>query len=67
MRESLARRMSALSASSLVNVATSVGALGDIRQQYLEKKSWEEQTNKEIQEEKTSEKQNSEKKQEEMK
>lgn len=55
--------MSALSASSLVNVA-SVGALSDICQQYLEKKDWEEQTNKEIQEEKENEKQDTEEKQE---
>lgn len=65
MRESLAKRISALSASSLVNLATSVGALSDIRQQYLEKRNWEKQTNKEIQEEK--EKQNAEEKQEEKK
>ncbi|XP_050446345.1 monocarboxylate transporter 9 [Cataglyphis hispanica] len=67
MRESLAKRISALSASSLVNLATSVGALSDIRQQYLEKRSWEEQTNKEIQEEKENAKQNAEEKQEEKK
>ncbi|CAL1675699.1 unnamed protein product [Lasius platythorax] len=64
MRESLARPFSALSASSLVNLATSVSVLG---QQYLEKRSWEEQTNKEIQEEKENEKQNAEEKQEEIK
>ncbi|XP_070151478.1 monocarboxylate transporter 9 isoform X2 [Polyergus mexicanus] len=67
MRESLAKRISALSASSLVNLATSVGTLSDIRQQYLEKRSWEEQTNKEIQEKKENEKQNAEEKQEEKK
>ncbi|EFN67211.1 Monocarboxylate transporter 9 [Camponotus floridanus] len=67
MRESLARRVSALSASSLVNVATSVGALSDIRQQYLEKKNCEEQTNKEIQEQKENDKQDIEEKQKEMK
>lgn len=67
MRESLAKRISALSASSLVNLATSAGALSDIRQQYLEKRSWEEQTNKEIQEEKENEKENAEEKQEEKK
>lgn len=64
MRESLARPFSALSASSLVNLATNVSVLG---QQYLEKRSWEEQTNKEIQEEKENEKQNAEEKQEEIK
>ncbi|GAB1869162.1 Monocarboxylate transporter 9 [Camponotus japonicus] len=67
MRESLAKRVSALSASSLVNLATSVGALSDIRQQYLEKKNCEEQTNKEIQEQKENEKQDVEEKQKEMK
>lgn len=64
MRESLARRMSALSASSLVNLATSVGVLN---QQYLEKRSGEEKANKEIQGEKENEKQNAEEKQEEIK
>ncbi|XP_011258036.2 monocarboxylate transporter 9 isoform X1 [Camponotus floridanus] len=63
MRESLARRVSDPSASSLVNVTISVGALSDIRQQYLEKKSWEEQMNKEIQEQKEHEKQDIEEKQ----
>ncbi|KAL6440488.1 hypothetical protein ACFW04_003187 [Cataglyphis niger] len=67
VRESLAKRISALSASSLVNLATSVGALSDIRQQYLEKRNWEEQTNKEIQEEKENEKQKAEERQEEKK
>lgn len=67
MRENLTKRISALSASSLVNLATSVGTLSDIRQQYLEKRSWEEQTSKEIQEKKENEKQNAEEKQEEKK
>lgn len=47
VRENLARRISALSASSLANLATSVGALSDIR--HLEKKSREKQMDKEIQ------------------
>lgn len=68
MRENLARRMSGLSASSLANLTTSVGALSDVRQQYLEKRSWEEQiNNKEIQEEKQNEKQNTEEDQKEKK
>ncbi|KAM0731975.1 Monocarboxylate transporter 9 [Formica fusca] len=67
MRENLTKRISALSASSLVNLATSVGTLSDIHQQYLEKRSWEEQTSKEIQEKKENEKQNAEEKQEEKK
>ncbi|XP_029173659.1 monocarboxylate transporter 9-like [Nylanderia fulva] len=67
MRENLTRRMSALSASSVVNLATSVGALGDIRQQYLEKRNSKDQTNKEILKERENEKENAEEKQEESK
>lgn len=50
IKESLTRRMSALSASSLANLATGVGALSDIRHIH-EKKSKERQTDQEIQEE----------------
>ena len=66
-RENLVKRLSGFSASSLVNLATSVGVLSDIRQQYLEKKSCEEQSNKEIQKEKENKKQNVEEKQKETK
>lgn len=51
IRESLTRRMSALSASSLANLATGVGGLRSIRQHIYEKKSKERQTDKEIQKE----------------
>ncbi|XP_072753491.1 monocarboxylate transporter 9 [Anoplolepis gracilipes] len=51
MRENLVKRMSnTLSASSLVNLATSIGALSDISQQFPEKKNSKQQTNKKIQE-----------------
>ncbi|XP_029173610.1 uncharacterized protein LOC114942420 [Nylanderia fulva] len=56
MRENLTRRMSTLSASSVANLATSVGALSDIRQQYLKEQILEDQTNKETLKERENEK-----------
>nr|XP_012228844.1 PREDICTED: monocarboxylate transporter 9 [Linepithema humile]XP_012228845.1 PREDICTED: monocarboxylate transporter 9 [Linepithema humile] len=62
MRENLVRRMSVLSASSLVNVATSASTLGDVRQS-LEKKSREKHM--EMKETEVEEKQDDENKEEE--
>ncbi|XP_029173666.1 uncharacterized protein LOC114942457 [Nylanderia fulva] len=67
MPENLTSGMSTLSASSVANLATSVGALGDIRQQYLEEQILEDQTNEETLKEKENEKENAEEKQKESK
>lgn len=64
MRENLVRRLSFLSASSLVNVANSASTLGDVRQS-LEKKSREKQT--EVKETEVKEKQDENKEKEETK
>jgi hypothetical protein len=64
IRESLTRRTSALSANSLANLATGIGALSDIRQLH-EKKTKEWQTDKEIREKEEEQKQDAEMKQEE--
>jgi len=66
IRESLTRRTSALSANSLVNLATGLGALSDIRQLH-EKKTKEWQTDKEIREKEEEQKQDAEVQQEEEK
>lgn len=66
IRENLTRRVSALSASSLVNLATSIGAANDIRQHQLEKQSKERQVDKESQRKEEKQKENAKIKQKEQ-
>lgn len=60
IRECLTRRLSALSASSLVSLAGGVGGLNDVRQRHLEKKDRDRQADKEINEKKVEEKEEEE-------
>lgn len=65
MRGSLTKDISTLSASSLVNLASGISALGDIRQRHLEKKSREKQPDTNIQEKEEAEKWDEEEQKEE--
>jgi len=65
IREDLTRRTSALSANSLANLATGVGALSDIRQLH-EKKTKEWQIDKEIWKKEEEQKQDAEMEQKEQ-